>query len=892
MSILTGGLGSEFLLTGGLASSSSEFVSADETVDVLNIENVVSNIYDIVPLTGIYSPDYEMGGWFWDRRSLENRNRLETIYNTYLGGHRHGLKEGVIQSFWQSGSINGTEYLGLDYFKAGDHITWTPVVKTGNYGLFWDRMRLYSDFSFTTKIDPLLNEMGCHKIELREDCFDDTVTVVLYERDEELVKRPKYNFEFVNQFTGEIDESTSPSTRLSTVADDGSIIWDNIASRKQEFLIEEVEDGNNILRINGDYQIKVGDHDSPMTDKLVRGHYEDSGPGNTSGRLCFTKYFPVAKDSVQVIAVDVHNSFEILKRVENLNFSSSTDGHYTLDEDLGIISVGGYKAPDLVLASGISEIDTTIPFLPDYLNSSSYPDQGIITIGSEKILYYYKGAESFYDCVRGYANTLPKEHPAYSTISDVQHGKSYGDNVNFFLKYTAVPRIQYETTDADERTANKDSRSFVDVKPVKNATSNKIVQISSVETHVDSIVLETSADLIGGSLHGPVYYGTDFAELCATVYDSQGNPVEDIETTIVLDPTDIGALNGTQSTYTALTNSAGQICAIYNAPYDWDSVSAKIKTVSHSGSDTVMTFDERPPGVIPEDITVFQVLKHDPIIGTAGKKVTCIPGSGELAATFGDGTSLGFAAFDVEGFFDEPVDRFEGGFVDLLVTYVDAEGITQTIKHRKQISQVIPRYYTDGRIDGLKVVLNESCPHMDGATALSYAWLYEREAKEWNGTFLDGVRVVLYEWNEEVLNPNDLTKGAYYPLRPDTIQPTQMTFNNRHLPIPQPFNQDKNLGGYLAVIPDMVKFYAYARDPVSGRIITSNEIRIRLDLPAYLNGVDKSNPALPIPYGFSFITEDFNVGTGIGGANFLTINPKASGINSYNLFVTPTPRGH
>jgi hypothetical protein len=192
----------------------------------------------------------------------------------------------------------------------------------------------------------------------------------------------------------------------------------------------------------------------------------------------------------------------------------------------------------------------------------------------------------------------------------------------------------------------------------------------------------------------------------------------------------------------------------------------------------------------------------------------------------------------------------------------------------------------------MRIALTESVPGIQDANALSFAWLYEREAKEWNAGFLDGARVLVYEWRNDILNPNDSTLGAYYPLRPDVVQPTELTFNNRLLPIPAPFDQDSNLGGYFAVVPDMVKFHAYAKDPVTGRIITSNTIRLRLDLPSYLNGVDKTNPALPIPYGFTFITEDFNVGTGIGGANFLTINPKASGVNSYNLFVTPTSRGH
>ncbi len=882
--IITGGLGSGFLVTGGLSSSPSEFISKKETVDVLTVENVVSNIYEIVPLTGVYSPDYAMGGFFWDRRVLENRQRTETLYDTYLGGHKHGLKEGVIQKWWQSGYVNGLDYSHLVKIRRGNHLTWTPVVKTGNYAIFWDQVRLYSDFSFATKIDPLLNEGGCHKLSLRKDCVEDTVSVVLFERDSELVKRPKYNFEFVQNFTGKIDEATN--TRLSTVGEDGKIIWDNIAERKQEFLIEEVEDDLNILRINGDYQIKVGDHNGiSITEDVVKGTYEDCGPGNSSGRSCFTKYFPIVSDSLEVIAVDVHNNYQVLTRVENLDFSGPDDPHYTVDTDLGIINIGGYQSPDLVLKSDISASDTEIPFLPDFYTSSSYPEQGIITIGSEKILYYYRGMNSFYDCVRGYGGTIPESHSAYSTIKDNKHGKSYPDSINFYLKYTAVPRVQYETTDHEYRTANKSK--WLDVKPVRNATSNKIIQISPVETHVDHIILETSADLLGGNLHGPVYYGTDFAQLCATVYDSYGNPVEDIETTIVLDPGDVGALNGTMSSYTELTNSAGQICAIYNSPYDWESVSTRIKSVSHSGADTVMTFEERPPGVYPEDVTVFQVLKHDPIVGSSGNKVKCIPGSGQMITSFDDGTFLGFSSFDIEGFLDRPVDSYEGGYVDILVTSGGS-----TIKYRREIAEVIPRYYSDGYNDGAKIVLTKSIPGIEGATALSHAWIYEREAKEWNGTFLDGVRVVLYEWREDVPNPNDLSMGAYFPLRPDNVQNTSMTFNGRHLPIPGPYDQDSNLGGYIAVIPDMVRFHAYARDPVSGRIITSNTIRIRLDLPAYLNGVDKSNPALPIPYGFTFITEDFNYATGIEGANFITINPKASGVNSYNLFVTPTSRGY
>jgi hypothetical protein len=92
------------------------------------------------------------------------------------------------------------------------------------------------------------------------------------------------------------------------------------------------------------------------------------------------------------------------------------------------------------------------------------------------------------------------------------------------------------------------------------------------------------------------------------------------------------------------------------------------------------------------------------------------------------------------------------------------------------------------------------------------------------------------------------------------------------------------LGGYLLVASDIVSLYAYCKDPASGKTIVSNTIRLRLDIPPYLQGVDHSGQ-LPIPYGFGFVTEEFNVGAGLEGANFLTINPKAEGINTFNLNV-------
>lgn len=883
MSLVTSGLGSLNLLTLGLGSEEAlpepeeenDYISPKETTVLMAIENVVSRIEDTVPLTGIYSVEEELTGWHWDKNLVQSSNAHETLYRTYLGGHEVGLKEGTIADYWQSGVIRDIEYLGITNFRDGSNVTWTPMVSTGAYSVFWEELPLYSNYSYATKINEEQTVDGLTAINLLPEALESSVTVSILMRDEKFVKRPYISFKQVETFTGALDEGSE--ARKATVDTSGSIIPENLSERHREFLIQESEEANTVV-LNGNYVKEVGQHPGALTEEFVKQVLEPCGPGIGSSRLLYTNYFPISANSLTVVALRNDGTFEELKQVDTLDFSSSLDAHCVVDEDLGVVTVGGYQAPSLVLSQEIDEFDTDILFFPEDLKSTSYPSRGVIQIGTEKILYYLKGQKGFFECIRGYDGTIPQSHSKFSKIEDAVHGKIYSDEWTFHVKYKAVPRVQYEVTDANVRYANKSK--YLDVRPVKNAVSNKIIQISTIEKHVAEVVLETDLPLIGGNLHGPLYYGTDFTQLCATVYDSYGNVVEDIETTIVVeDP--IGYLNGTSRTYTALTNSAGQICSVYSVPYDWESISTRIKSVTHDGADTVMEISERPPGVSTDNVTLFQVLKHDPVVGTVGKKFVATNGQ------VSESSELPYNSFEIEGFVEWPVNKYEGGFVDILI-----DDGTNVIKYRREIMHTFRVHDSSGKITGMKVILKENVPGIGGVGALSYCWLFEEQAKEWNSLFLDGVNVLVYEWRDDVPNPNTLELGAYFPLRPDIVETKRLVFKNRHLPIPDPFDPDTNLGGYLAVIPDMVRAHAYARDPVTGRLIVSNNIRIKLDLPSYLRGVDKSNPALPIPYGFSFVTEEFNVGSGIGGANFITINPKAEGISSYNLFITPVSRGH
>lgn len=844
---------------------------------LLELQNVVSTSEDYIPLTGVYSLDTEINGWEWDKRLLEDSAFANSQYNTFIGGHAVGLKDGTKLSYWQSGSVTGTEFIDIKEHPTSDSLTWTPRVKRGVYSVYWDERTLFSDRATSERVNPLLNENGVMIHKVRSDCILSSIKVVLFDRDEYLVRRPYYDLNYVAEFTGKLVENDQD--RLDTKGSDGAILWENISDKKREYMV--VADGDdNYIYTNQDYTIDVsfsGELNATNIEKFL----EYKGEGNADGRDLYLNYYPLANNSVDVYLVNSGGTVTKLEEQSTLNFTKSDVAGYDVDYDIGIIRLGGYQAPTLYLSTAVDEDDTEIECYVDDDTFGSYPGQGVVVIGTEEILYYGKGRRTFYDCVRGYNNTTPASYAVGDPVDDIQHGSGTRSSQSVYVSYKATPRVEYEVTDYDIRTANKTGH--LNIKAIKNVETNNVIQISPVDSHLAEVILEVD-DIgeVGGGIYGPIFYGTDVAKLTATALDSMGNPVEDIELTIVLD-SEVGALNSTLSSYSALSNSAGQIYALYHAPYDWASVLKDVGVVAHSGSDTVFNMTETiPPDVKADDIVVFQVLKHDKIKGTKGSEFDIV--SGENAPEYPNGDIIGAASITIDGFVHDMDSVYAGG-----IAYLTCD---DGIMYTREILHVFPNYYNPigegipvlaGDIENYTLVLSATVSSFDTSTFTSArCWLVERDAQEWNSEFLDGARVLLYEWNVDVQHPLTGDLGAYHPVRPDQVSSTRLVFEGRNLAIPDATDIDTNLGGYMVVTSDIVNFYAYGKDPVSGRIITSNEVRVQLDLPAHLRGVDDSG-TLPIPYGFTFATEDHNIGTGIGGANFLTINPKGDGISTFNI---------
>ena len=120
------------------------------------------------------------------------------------------------------------------------------------------------------------------------------------------------------------------------------------------------------------------------------------------------------------------------------------------------------------------------------------------------------------------------------------------------------------------------------------------------------------------------------------------------------------------------------------------------------------------------------------------------------------------------------------------------------------------------------------------------------------------------------------------PVRPSKLISNSSLELKGEVKIPDAFDRDNLLGGYRIVSSSVVEFYASCKDPLTNRTIVSNIIKLRLDLPKYLNGVS-FDEGLPVPYGFGLVSESLEVGTGLGGQNFISINPIEENILTLNI---------
>lgn len=856
--------GTSYTLTEALASAFKE-ANADYVTTALPVENVVTTTSKYVPLLDVHSVSDDINGFQYDKTILSSSLSQYDSSDTFVDVIEVGFKDGISIDSWISGVRNGIAYHDTIDFTDGFKSIWTPRVKTGSYTVYSHTIPLFSDYSLTQNADTGNTQYGLMYVDLNDDVVYDSIFACIYERSELLnnVVVPHTVFQQVEEFTGEL----SGGSRLTVGTAPPNAA--NIAARESEFMINTT---SNRLYFNGQPQIQVGDVNALIS---IAGTWEDHGFGQVDGRSLFLRYFPVQDGSVTVVTVAADGS-QTTWTESYLGLAGPSDNHYEVDYDLGVIRMGGYQAETLVLAEDINASATVIKVHLNDRDFDSYADRGTITIGTEQITYQGKGYRSFFNCTRGANATVAASHTAGDIITDNVHGA--GTSEAIFVKYTAVPRLEYELTESEVRTANRST--WIDLKPTTNVKPNSILQIASGQINVDSLVLETDEESLGGTLFGPVYYGTDVARLTATALDSRGNPVDDIPVTFFIQGAvadEKGSISGAGSEFVSNTNTIGESYSLYNAPYGMDQVSLDISSMVHNGADTEITVNGLSSGALSTDVWLFQVLKHGDITGTQGFKTTCVGANlnePRYALPGPNGFRFpGLAYFDVDATYSE---NYRGGTIRIKRNGTTWETFEIADVEYIQDSGAPYEHY-------MRVWVNRTTKvWVAGDFIGEDVFLVRKDAQIWNSTLRRGDNVIVYEWNASAEHPLTGATGAYTPVHPDTIAGDVLTYSGRNLPLPAPTDPDSNLGNYIVIAPSEIAIQAYCKDPFTGNLIYSNTIRFKLQLPAFLTGVDY-NGIVPVPKGWTLPTESFNVGSGLGGANFFTINPKASLITQFAI---------
>lgn len=616
---------------------------------------------------------------------------------------------------------------------------------------------------------------------------------------------------------------------LNLIVDEFTFVDEFTDSYANEYKIED-----QLLTLNGDYVRKHGTLFSLENEDNIKAGSVLLGNGTGVAKDFFTTYFPIVPDTLRAYVLYSDHSIERWSFVDNFDWSISTDAHLVLNSDLGIVSCGGYQPSNLVLSSDVNETDTELYF---YVSKDidTYPMRGIVTVGSETIAYTHRAHDRLMGCIRGYLGSTAESHSVGESVTFVQRGAAIPEDASLYLYYESTVRIDCEITDHTIRTGE------VDCRPSKHSSASQIVQISSKIRDLDRLVLETEEAALGASIYGPVYFGNDTAKCIVTAYDSMNNPVDSLEVILeILEPVR-GLLDGEFVESTKLTNSLGKSFYYYNAPVDWSEYAYKFDAVTYSGAKTVFAFDALPPVINVNDIYIFQLLKHDPTHGSVGVKYNVV-------TVTNSSTMPGASAkIEVDGL---PGEEFDGGLAYFLSgSIVSTRSIVKTKNNFVYVSDIVDT----------------------GATKV---WLLERDAVTWDPDLLNGVPLILYSWSTEATHPITGNTGAYLPITPESVTTTSITYAQM-LPQAAPDDITSNLGGYMIMSPSKVSLRAKAVDPYSGELVYSNTIHLVLNLPNYLVGVDRSG-ALPIPKGFNLITSTENVGNGLGGANFLTINRGSS----------------
>lgn len=787
-----------------------------------DIENNITYEKEFYPLTGTFA---DKDPWKYNLERPQDLSKEETRLKASLGGYSYNLEEGTVEKDWNGFIKSNLSFIEVINKKFKTKAKkWVPVVSTGSYSIYHFYKRLYSNCSISKIYTPQLdNEL--YKYVIEEDFLENSLTLVRYKRNNSFINIPYQNYK---------------------------LNLDMNSLKMNEFFLSENKE---LITLTSE-EVKVGVFTDDIN--IIENMNEFAGYGKETKAIIYTEYFPFKDIKLQTI----HNgTLQNWTEVSNFKNSRNTDYHFIAAPHNGKLILNINTIEKKVYTKSIE--GKTLHTLNEII---SYPDTGFISIllddGSKITREYYEKTkysfrltetiESIYQL-----NTIE----LLSTCQPLKNGSE------IFLSYISVPRLEYELKEAN-RVENS-----LNLKPYNKLDANGVISISASETHVSSIKLTTDLTKLSQNFYGTLEIQGNPTVLNATAFDNLNNPVSDVKIKFMAEE---GLFENQVKDISKVTNYDGVAQTIFSYPYSNDALSFFTNAI-HSNGSTYFDLQNVPP-ITPNDISLFQVMKTDPFYSSLGLKLKIKSHTTddtfliiETEETILD--SEEYKSFDVNPndsntAFLEAVSKetfrnfgqatlYKEIFQGSPIGFNDNKIIIQSISDKKIYIFLTPQIRRFIGLGGMNIQPG----------TLTEIRIFKRNEIKWDSNaFLDNTIVALQRIVYKLEN-NSFVKAI-----PDRIVNNRMFFDNMLLPIGDLHSYNNIIAGYKIYHPKIIKVFATCIDPATGKEITSNILKIKVDFPVYLKSTQ----------GFKFKEITDEISAGIGGANFLTINPQ----NQYQLDFT------
>ena len=187
--------------------------------------------------------------------------------------------------------------------------------------------------------------------------------------------------------------------------------------------------------------------------------------------------------------------------------------------------------------------------------------------------------------------------------------------------YSSTVRVEYEEAGLDKHVTAWDA----DTSPLVQHINQGFVVITHDQLEASTITLDINKAAIPFTNapveHGPIYIGSDYGVLRATVKGPKGVVIPGIEVGFTMTPVDVGALAG-ESEASAITNGRGEAYTSYQPPVSADTLgfySSVLRGSTHTSypahKDLILNTTQSGLDGKEDEVYMYQILKDDILLG-------------------------------------------------------------------------------------------------------------------------------------------------------------------------------------------------------------------------------------------------------------------------------------